>query len=332
MSSFPQPATFPKKINFKWGYLPQKKTVIYSTKLIWLSKGCLIIYDPKLFPRTTYNKTFTIKDMKFIFHNLMKIKFNTSRKILLVTDEWSNGPYHFFVDVLSKILHLEKDLNIFEKYSVALPDSEYMRYTAVNILDKIGIKFKNIIFMKSDSLYLNVGCAKFISLTHVMGSNNPQIISSIQKRLLNHTHLYSNSADTRVYYYRKNRRRIVVNDDQVQLFLKSKGFICTDFDNLSYLDAWSLMARSKLFIGIHGGGLTNMFYMPRGATVVEFRTDNPNPESHCYWHLAYSLGHDYCHFIAKSVTPGNNTIEGSRGCDIEVNIDDLRTWFTQNNL
>jgi capsular polysaccharide biosynthesis protein len=273
-----------------------------------------------------------LKQIKYVIYNISSLRFIFKSKVLLVTDEWSNGPYHFWVDVLSRIIAYETAGGNLTDYTLVLPETAYMRESAVPILERLEIRFREVVFMNLSDLHLVFGEINFVTLPHRMGSNNTSIIEKIQNRVLGNSGFYEEKPELKVYYFRKNRRRVVVNDDDVQQFLSDKGFICTDFDDMSYLDAWRLMAKTKVLMGIHGGGMTNMFFMPRGGTIVEFRTDNPNPQSHCYWHLAWSLGHTYTLVIGKSTTPGNNTIEGSGGCDIKVDIDTLSEWFEQNNL
>jgi len=127
---------------------------------------------------------------------------------------------------------------------------------------------------------------------------------------------------SKVYYYRKNRKRVVVNDDVLIPILKGLGYYCTDFDDLSYLEARNLMSNVKIFLGIHGGGMTNMIFMSGvDSNVIEIKTDNTNPISHCYWHLARSLNFNYTMFVAQSVDD-HNFIEG-KGCDVSVDINQM---------
>jgi capsular polysaccharide biosynthesis protein len=332
LTNFLEPNSYPRQINFNWGYPPTGFQAKINKQYLVLLKGCGTIYHRQLFGETTYNSKFMEKDLKFILRKLFNSQVVFERKLLIVTDKWSSNPYHFWVDLLGRAFALMNLVGDLSDYSVILPDTHYMRTNAAPLLKEMELQFNKIIFLNADKLYLIAGKITFVSLPHKIGSNNKSIIEKIQSRVFNNTAFYKTSSGLKIYYFRKNRRRVVVNDDDVQQFLSDKGFICTDFDDMSYLDAWRLMAKTKVLMGIHGGGMTNMFFMPRGSTVVEFRTDNPDPQSHCYWHLAWSLGHAYTLFIGESTTPGNNTIEGSGGCDIKVDIDTLSEWFEQNNL
>ena len=82
------------------------------------------------------------------------------------------------------------------------------------------------------------------------------------------------------------------------------------------MEAFQLMQQTNLFIGIHGGGLANMMFLPPDSVVIEIKNDNPNPNSHCYWHLARSLKFDYTMFVAETVGE-SNVVEG-KGCDLRV--------------
>ncbi len=318
------PLTFPGKIAFVWGYLPKAVDVIVYQRFFLFFKGSGIVYNYSLYNYSLYKKRFSWRVIRYLVTNLLKIKLIRYDNLIFILDEWSDGPYHFFIDLLGKIIAAGKRGMRTSEMVLILPQKKYIQNSAIPFLSELGFEFKNIICVNPDHIYCNVGRSFFISLPHKMGSNNPDIIQDIQKRIFLKEFFYDNKPQNKIYYFRKNRRRLVVNEDEVQYLLLEKGFCCTDFDELSYLDAWRLMAGATLFVGIHGAGMTNMIFMPKGGTVVEFRTDNPNPRSHCYWHLAHSLGHKYFHFIAQSATPGNNIIEGSIGCDIWVDINDLR--------
>ena len=72
--------------------------------------------------------------------------------------------------------------------------------------------------------------------------------------------------------------------------------------------------------------MTNMIFMPFNFKVIEIKTNNPNPNSYCYWHQAESLDLDYTLFIAES-TEENNIIEG-KGCNVKVDINSLLTLIS----
>ncbi len=83
----------------------------------------------------------------------------------------------------------------------------------------------------------------------------------------------------KVYYYRKSRERKVKNYNEIIPILTDLAFFCTTFEKLSYLEAFSLMHNVKLFVGIHGGGLTNMMFMKSRNKIIEIKTNNTNPNS-----------------------------------------------------
>jgi capsular polysaccharide biosynthesis protein len=81
------------------------------------------------------------------------------------------------------------------------------------------------------------------------------------------------------------------------------------------------MRTVKVFVGIHGGGLTNMLFQKPESKIIEIRNDNLNPNSHCYWHLASSLNFNYTVFIGETI--GDSKIMEGKGCNVRVDISSL---------
>jgi capsular polysaccharide biosynthesis protein len=243
-----------------------------------------------------------------------------------MTDIWSTGPYHFYVDILSKLLELleNKKFDIVSS-TIVLFDDNFSKSVVKPLLSNLGLGAINLIWLNKYAEYIVVGRNFFVTKPHIIGSNNSDVInrvySLIRQKLSNLDTFSKGDSAKIVYYYRQNRIRKVMNDDELLPLLKQRGIHCTTFDDLSYFDAFKLMSSAKLFIGIHGGGLTNMLFMPQGSCVIEIKTNNPNPQNHCYWHLARSLNFDYTMFVAET-RGASNVIEG-RGCDVFVDSSQL---------
>jgi hypothetical protein len=66
---------------------------------------------------------------------------------------------------------------------------------------------------------------------------------------------------------------------------------------------------------MHGAALTNVFYMPENAWLMEFRW-NGKHHNHCYWHLANSVGVKYYAIFGKS-DDESKILEG-QGCNLTI--------------
>jgi capsular polysaccharide biosynthesis protein len=70
-------------------------------------------------------------------------------------------------------------------------------------------------------------------------------------------------------------------------------------EDLSFIRQIELMQGTKVLLGAHGAGLTNMLFMPAGSVVVEIRKEGDS-HNNCFYSLASALGHRYYYAIAKS--------------------------------
>ena len=69
---------------------------------------------------------------------------------------------------------------------------------------------------------------------------------------------------------RKGKQKNPENEEEILKNLKKKIKIdVVDFAELSFEDQIRTSANSRCLIGVHGAGLTNMAFMPRGATIID---------------------------------------------------------------
>jgi hypothetical protein len=318
------------QVEFEWLENSDRKfenTSITLKKLfVTFLRGNGVIINRRLFGESTYNKkNFRVELAKFL-KNYKSTQVIWGSNVFFLTDIWSTGPYHFYVDVLSKIVELieNKKFDILNS-KIVLFDDNFSRTVVKPLLIDLGLGRVNCLWINKQSEYIFIGKNFFVTKPHIIGSNNSVVInrvySLIREKLNNTEDIPIKDVKRIVYYYRENRIRKVVNDNEILPLLRQKGVYCTTFDDLSYMDAFKVMSSARLFIGIHGGGLTNMLFMSPGSGVIEIKTNNPNPQNHCYWHLARSLNFDYTMFVAE--TRGvSNVIEG-RGCDVFVDSSQL---------
>jgi len=108
--------TFPVKINFDWLENTGESFETDRTKLIeskvLLIKGSGVILGKRLFAQTTYNKLDLKKELKGFFRKIFKTKVIRESYVFILTDIWSTGPYHFYVDILSKVVELKEQLDL----------------------------------------------------------------------------------------------------------------------------------------------------------------------------------------------------------------------------
>jgi hypothetical protein len=329
------PKTFPYQLNYFW---LENKGESFETDHLKLKKVyfCLIngkgiILNKALYAETTYNKRSSKAEFLKMLRNVSKTKFIIRGQVYFVLDMWSTGPYHFYVDILSKLVELKGFLgDSFQHATIVLFKNKFTEKVVIPLLELVGFGNLKWILIEENKQYCIIGSNAFVTKPHKIGTNNPKVIRKVYDLL----HLSLGPIVRRnfgspkmVYYHRVNRNRVVENDTEIIRELKKLGVYCTTFDDLSFLEAFALMSTTKLFIGIHGGGLTNMLFLKPGSRIIEIKNDNLNPKSHCYWHLARSLNFDYTLFVAETV--GNSNVMEGKGCNVIVEVDQLINLINQ---
>jgi capsular polysaccharide biosynthesis protein len=107
-------------------------------------------------------------------------------------------------------------------------------------------------------------------------------------------------ADARVFISRAGSKgRQLVGEDKLLPILARYGFEIVQMEELSWSEQLALMQRTKVLVGPHGAGLTNMMFCPPGATIIEIADPlYPNPN---FYALACAMAHAYGLVPARSV-------------------------------
>ena len=227
-----------------------------------------------------------------------------NKTAILCFDYWSDGYFHWICEALPRILLIEERLSS-ENIVLLLPE----RFRNSSFYTATLNAFRNIAFewiSENDILK----CTNLLVPGRVApsGSNNPEYIKQVQKRMLEHfgntLHPYKN-----IYVSRKRtKRRKVLNEDKVIEMLQRFDFEIICFEDFSFEGQVNIMQKTKNCISIHGANLTNTIFMNEGSNVLEFRMKNDS-ENNYYYALATACGVNYfyqtCEFKMFS-TDGND--------------------------
>ncbi len=95
------------------------------------------------------------------------------------------------------------------------------------------------------------------------------------QRVVNHFLLAFNilprKASRKIWIHRSEKsRRALLNEEEVLRHVRAAGFEPVAFEELNLKQQIELMQETKVLAGLHGAGLTNLMFLPKGATVLEF--------------------------------------------------------------
>jgi len=83
------------------------------------------------------------------------------------------------------------------------------------------------------------------------------------------TENHNDSHEDRVYVSRRNSSRSIPEESELEDILRAEGFFIAHLENMSWKDQISLFQGSRIVVGPHGAGLSNLVFTPSGATVIE---------------------------------------------------------------
>ncbi len=95
----------------------------------------------------------------------------------------------------------------------------------------------------------------------------------------------------RIYVSRRGAERRVTNEDEVEAMLAKHGFETFISERASLREHAEVLGQAKAVVATHGAGLTNLLFVPAGATVVEMIPRHLMHNSFVYWSMANAMGH-----------------------------------------
>ena len=282
--------------------------VVYKN-LIQLVDDSLV--GPKL--RDQYSTKRILKEII----KLKKIILSPNEKYLLAFDNWSIGQYHFITEVLTRLILFKNEL---PAYTLLLSDNNYVKTIGLELFHFFGLKPKKIHWIKRGELCL-ASTIDFISHVSLGGYMNDKVISQLQSEIKPPIPC-SDVIRKRIYVSRENASyRKVLNEQEVVNFFKNRGYEIVRFEELTLMEQITICMQSEIMVSMHGAGLTNMLFMPKGSAVMEFRRSKIFVNQ-CYWHLADALNHTYFYFYGNP--DSEIPIEGD-GCNLYIPLDKLKT-------
>lgn len=292
----------------------------YFTEDVWLKQFRSVLVSPKsvayksfkIIPETLMwdvNKKYY--QFNHLFSKILthkRINLNKFENYLLLTNAWSSNHYHWFCEVLPKLLCLK---NVTKEYTLLLPDTPYIRSMGIRTIERLGIIFKNIILMKEDEVYF----AKKFSLVTPLAQTGG-FVKDVMLELRNRMVVRPGNAERRVYLSRKkSERRKVLNELEVSAIMRSFGFEIVYAEEMGLEEQIDLFSNCSFLAGIHGAGLVNALFMNPGGSVLEIRKKEIKKENVLFWHQSDIMGHHYHYF--NGIPDLEKPIIGSN-CNISV--------------
>lgn len=217
---------------------------------------------------------------------LLLLRGKKMNKIIWPLNEWSIGYFHWFIDVLPKLIAAD---SLIKGYKIPLPErARKEKY----IEDSLGILGYDFFYYKERRSHK----VKDMLLIDQLQYCDPDIMPRLRDKLRAKE---AQSCNKKIFISRaRAQSRRILNENEVLEILKEFGFEVHHFENYNLARQIELMGQCSFLLSVHGAGLTNMLFMNPGTNVMELRKEGDNING-CYYSLANSLDIDYSYLWCK---------------------------------
>jgi capsular polysaccharide biosynthesis protein len=219
-----------------------------------------------------------------------KAKHNSG---IWIIDNWSTTYFHWFADALPRLWAAK---NYIKGHKVLLPYKYKNLRHVTESLTILGIEYVFFNPLKK------VSVKDLLLPEHVAdtGNFNSEVMQGLRTQFIKK---YSPAEPFRLTYIsrRKASFRKLINENDLESLLKRFGFEIIVCEDMNLSDQIKILSETKILLGVHGGGLTNMLFMNTQSKILELRAEG-DTHNNCYFLLASAMGVDYYYIKCKSTS------------------------------
>jgi capsular polysaccharide biosynthesis protein len=261
-------------------------------------KGAVITHDLKLLGDVSIDWSASPRDARR--HPLLtKKKLPTAQRLpgistVLATSE-SAGFFHWMTDALPRLEILRRasatgwdtiDHFLIGEGCHAIRES----------LRLLGIKESKLVVTRRDSHFV---CDLLVvpSFHGAPGNMPPWAIEFLREQFLGSSSLPKSRR--RIYVSRANASgRKIANEEEILPILTSRGFVCSELEEMSLSAQIELFSKAEAVVAPHGAGLTNLVWCAPHTKVLEIFS--PLYVNFCYWAIASVTQADYYYLLGNA--------------------------------
>jgi capsular polysaccharide biosynthesis protein len=242
----------------------------------------------------SFNKYYFLGELLNSFFKL-KVRVELKGKYYYCVNEFSDNYFHWFTEVLPKMLYVKNSLDRNAQFFIPFFLKEYQ----IDSLAECNIDTYHT--DQKTSLFRRVNVVE--NFTIYPGIYNPELLSGVKKIIIKKND-NKNFSKRKIYITRINSsRRKLLNENALSEILLRYNIEIFDFDKTSFKEQLDIIKHTEILISIHGAALTNMLFMEANSKIIEFLPVELTNDK-CYFMLAGALKHDYyyvdCQMNGKS--------------------------------
>ena len=212
------------------------------------------------------------------------------REILIATDRFSNGYFHWVTETLPRLWWIRDQLNHFELLLPAFAARFPYMVESLALFPDLAFR------IAAKQTRWRFAEALLVPALAPGGNFRPRFMVELGQAWRLRT---GPSVPFRRLYISRSRaaKRRITNEDEVRLSLEAQGFETVHLEGMPFASQVKLVAEASHLISNHGAGLTNLMFMVPGTRVTEIRLRGDS-HNNCYFSLARAVGVEYEYRLA----------------------------------
>lgn len=218
---------------------------------------------------------------------------------LVVTWSKSGNYYHWLHDSLSRLYRAAERLPADTQFIIPAKTQRFQddSLTLLGIPPERRVRLGANDALELDTFY-------FAPPTTNSGSDRASAARWLRQKFWDACGIRNPKAERRLYISRRNApNRRVLNEEQIQEVLTRYGFETVECETLTLREQISLFSTASAVVAAHGAGLTNIWFAPEGARVLDILEPSHRGWQYVYWSLCNAVNHEYWYFWGESVPP-----------------------------
>ncbi|RAJ96089.1 uncharacterized protein DUF563 [Larkinella arboricola] len=218
------------------------------------------------------------------------------KAIYLITPEALNNYYHWVVDLLPRLLVLQKyNLNDLKDRVIILHHNAKLYET--NSLAMLGIDKDKVFRLKP----FETVKVKDLVVADYHGLNKP--FPSWKKEILEGLHTGEPVLPKKkIYLLRgKQAKRSLIGEERLVAMLENLGFTIVNPQGMTFEDQIRVLKNAEVVVALHGAALTNIIFCDPQTLIVELRSTYLPPEHYSSIAKTYNLRFETVSLSPKSL-------------------------------
>ena len=276
----------------------------------------------------TYDKAFYLSHWRLALEQFLVSKYGKSIPSIKLNDDelyfTIHTPWFGYFSWLTT--YLPRLIEITEKYpeAILLMPEEWNNISFVcNSLEMFPNLKKKILVNDHHAFvekYVFAEIRPWTSIFYPKHIENVRniFLSKLEKEIINVSPI------KRIYVSRKKaNRRKIVNEEEVECFLKNEGFESICFEDYSIFDQVFLMQNVDVLVSMHGAGLTNTLFMQPKSALLELTPllEDEKLFRFPFWRISSILDVNYFVQFCDTINEGESDFYSR---NIKVNMVDFK--------